>query len=57
MGLCPFSWIQVTKSAGCLTSLLGGKDRLVWEPQPCMRSECQLWDPVSGNCSLVTKKS
>lgn len=28
-GLCPFSWIEVTKPAGCLSSLFGGKDELV----------------------------
>ncbi len=56
-GLCPFSWIEVTKPAGCLSSLFGGKDKLVSEPQPCMTSRCQLWDSSEGNCGLITKKS
>ena len=25
IGLCPFSWIEVTKPAGCLSGLFGGK--------------------------------
>lgn len=55
-GLCPFSWIQVTKEAGCLSSILGGKDKLVWEPQKCMGSKCQLWDSKESECGLITKK-
>lgn len=57
VGLCPFSWIETSKSAGCLASLFGGKDKLVWEPQPCMGSRCQLWDSEKNNCGLITKKS
>jgi hypothetical protein len=57
MALCPFSWIETTKPVGCLSSLFGGKDKLVWEPQPCMTTSCQLWDSSAGNCGLVTKKS
>ncbi len=56
-GLCPFSWIEVTRPAGCLSSLFGGKDKLVSEPQPCMTSSCQLWDSSESNCGLITKKS
>lgn len=56
-GLCPFSWIEVTKSAGCLKSLFGGKDTLAWEPQSCMGSKCKLWDSSEGDCGLITKKS
>jgi hypothetical protein len=57
LGLCPFSWIEVTKSAGCLSSLVGGgTTKVVSEPQPCMSSRCQLWDSSQGNCGLVTKK-
>jgi hypothetical protein len=29
MSLCPFSWIEVTKPAGCLSSLFGGGTK-VW---------------------------
>lgn len=56
VGLCPFSWIQVSKPAGCLSALFGGKDKIVTEPQPCMTSQCQLWDSSAGNCGLITKK-
>lgn len=56
IGLCPFSWIQVTKPAGCLSALFGGGDKLVSEPQPCMTSSCQLWDSTQQNCGLITKK-
>lgn len=57
VGLCPFSWIEVTKPAGCLSSLFGGgKEKIVSEPQSCMMSKCQLWDSAAGNCGLVTKK-
>lgn len=55
-GLCPFSWIEVTKPAGCLSSLFGGRGRLVSEPQQCMRSNCQLWDSKMNECGLITKK-
>ena len=55
-GKCPFSWIEVTKSAGCLPGIFGGKDQLVTEPQPCMRDNCQLWDSSKGDCGLITKK-
>ncbi len=57
MALCPFSWIETTKPAGCLSSMFGGKDKLVWEPQACMSTQCQLWDSSAGNCGLITKKS
>jgi hypothetical protein len=56
VGLCPFSWIEVTKSAGCLSSLFGGSTKVVSEPQSCMMSRCQLWDSSQSNCGLVTKK-
>jgi len=56
IGLCPFSWIEVTKPAGCLSSIFGGKEKLVSEPQPCMMSRCQLWDSSAANCGLITKK-
>ena len=56
IGLCPFSWIEVTKPAGCLSSLFGGQTKIVSEPQPCMMSRCQLWDSAQGNCGLITKK-
>jgi len=56
-GLCPFSWIEVTEPAGCLSALFGGKGQLVWKPQPCMGAQCKLWDTKEGNCGLVTKKS
>ncbi len=57
MAKCPFSWIEVTQSAGCLSSLFGGKDKLVSEPQECMTTNCQLWDSSASNCGLITKKS
>ena len=53
--LCPFSWIQVTKPAGCLSSLFGGTDKLVWEPQPCMTTKCKLWNFSENNCALIIK--
>lgn len=56
MGLCPFSWIEVSKPAGCLSSIFGSKEQLVTEPQPCMTTRCQLWDSSAGNCGLITKK-
>ncbi len=56
IGLCPFSWIEVTKPAGCFSSLFGGKGKIVSEPQPCMGSVCQLWDSSVENCGLITKK-
>jgi len=56
LGLCPFSWIEVSKPAGCFSSLFGGKEKIVSEPQPCMTSKCQLWDSAAGNCGLITKK-
>lgn len=55
MGLCPFSWIEVMKPAGCLSGLIGGGDKVVKEPQPCMMNSCQLWDSSQSNCGLVTK--
>jgi hypothetical protein len=54
--LCPFSWILVTKPAGCLSGLFGGKDKNVYEAQTCMTTKCQLWDSEKGDCGLVTKK-
>ena len=56
-GLCPFSWIEITKPPGCLPSLFGGKEKLVTEPQPCMTARCQLWDSTASNCGLVTRRS
>lgn len=56
-GLCPFSWIQVAEPPGCLSALFGGKTKLVWQAQPCMGSQCKLWDSAQGNCGLITKKS
>ena len=55
--LCPFSWIELTERPGCLGSLFGAKPKLVWQPQPCMRDQCKLWDSAAGNCGLITKKS
>lgn len=55
LGLCPFSWIEVTKPAGCLSSIFGGTDKLVSEPQICMSIRCQLWDSSTNNCGLLTK--
>jgi len=55
-GLCPFSWVEVTEPPGCLSSLFGGKGQLVWKPQPCMDTQCKLWDSAEGNCGLITKK-
>lgn len=55
-GLCPFSWIPVTKPAGCLSSLFGGQSTVVSEPQPCMRNRCQLWDSSASNCGLITRR-
>jgi len=52
VGLCPFSWIEVTKGPGCLSSIFGGKPQDVWEPQPCMQGECQLWDELRSDCGL-----
>jgi hypothetical protein len=54
--LCPFSWIEVTKPAGCLSSLIGGSSKVVTEPQPCMTMRCQLWDAAASNCGLVSRK-
>ena len=56
IGLCPFSWIEVTKPAGCLSSLFGGRATIVSEPQPCMMSRCQLWDSSQSDCGLVTRR-
>ena len=56
MGMCPFSWIEVTKPAGCLSSMFGGGDKVASEPQPCMQGNCQLWDSSANNCGLITKK-
>ena len=57
VGLCPFSWIEVTKAAGCLSSLFGGQAKIVSEPQPCMMSRCQLWDSSASNCGLISRRS
>ncbi len=54
-GLCPFSWIEVTEPAGCFGGLFGGKEQLVWKPQPCMTESCELWDTTKMNCGLLTK--
>ena len=56
-GLCPFSWIEVTEAPGCLGGLFGAKSKLVSKPQPCMGSQCKLWDSAQGDCGLITKKS
>lgn len=56
VGLCPFSWIEVTKPAGCFSAIFGGGSKLVSEPQQCMTSSCQLWDSGQSNCGLITKK-
>ena len=55
-GFCPFSWIEVTKQAGCLSGIFGGKDKLVSEPQLCMGFRCKLWDSSENDCGLITKK-
>ena len=54
-GLCPFSWIQIREPAGCFGGLFGGKEQLVWKPQPCMMDNCKLWDAEKMNCGLITK--
>ena len=56
VGLCPFSWIEVTKPAGCLSSIFGGSSKVVSEPQSCMTSSCQLWDSSQSNCGLISDK-
>jgi hypothetical protein len=56
IGLCSFSWIEVSKPAGCLSAMFGGKEKTVSEPQPCMSSKCQLWNSEADNCGLITKK-
>lgn len=57
MGYCPFSWIEVHKPAGCLSSIFGsGQGKNVTEPQRCMTNSCQLWDGSQNNCGLITKK-
>ena len=56
IGLCPFSWIEVTKQPGCLGGILGSQAKVVSEPQPCMTSRCQLWDATQSNCGLITKR-
>jgi hypothetical protein len=56
VGLCPFSWIQVTKPAGCIASLFGSSHVTVSEPQPCMLGRCQLWDASASKCGLLTKR-
>jgi hypothetical protein len=56
MGLCPFSWINVAKPAGCFSALFGGDTKMVTEPQRCMTTSCQLWDSTHNNCGLITKK-
>ncbi len=53
--LCPFSWIQITEAPGCLAGLFGAKPELVWKAQPCMESQCKLWDYSQNNCGLITK--
>ena len=53
VGLCPFSWIEVTKPTGCL---FGSGSKLVSEPQQCMTASCQLWDSTRNDCGLITKK-
>ena len=57
VGLCPFSWIEVSKPPGCLGGLFGGEGKIVSEPQPCMTSRCQLWDASHNNCGLITRRS
>jgi hypothetical protein len=57
LALCPFSWIEVTKPPGCLSSVFGGSAKTVNEPQPCMADRCQLWDAQAGNCGLITRRS
>ena len=42
VGVCPFSWTEVTMPPGCLGGLFGGQAKIVSEPQPCMMSGCQL---------------
>lgn len=55
IGLCPFSWIEVTKEPGCLGGLFGGQAKTVSEPQPCMTSRCQLWDSLQNDCGLLRR--
>lgn len=55
-GLCPFSWIETTKKAGCLGSIFGSGDKTVSEPQPCLGAACKLWDAAHADCGLITRK-
>ena len=55
-GLCPFSWIEVVKPAGCLSGLLGKKSQVVSEPQLCLREACMLWDSEKNTCGLISRK-
>ena len=48
---CPFSWIQVSKPAGCFSP----KEKIVTEPQPCMSTNCQLWNANQDDCGLLKK--
>ncbi len=54
VGLCPFAWIEVTKPAGCFSAMLGGKAKIVSEPQSCMNVTCQSWQDDRHGCGLVT---
>lgn len=54
--LCPFSWIEVSKPAGCF-AIFGAKGSVVSEPQTCMSSKCQLWDDSANDCGLVSKQN
>ena len=53
MGVCPFAWIKTTRAPGCLGTLVGRPPQLVWEPQPCLGIECQLWNSEASNCALI----
>lgn len=57
IGLCPFSWIEVTKQPGCLGGIFGSQAKTVSEPQPCMTSRCQLWDTGRSDCGLITRRA
>lgn len=55
VGLCPFSWTEQVKPAGCLSSIFGGgADKLITAPHSCMQSQCQLWDAAASNCGLIS---
>ncbi len=51
--LCPFSWIEITKPAGCFGTMTGAGPTVASEPQPCLKAQCQLWNPTRICCALA----